>query len=137
GGSLAGALAFERGDRLRWGWLSLAAGNLLGGAICAIYRRPPLHTPLHADASPAAAAVTLASDVLLNVLTVAGLFLFARAWRVFRPRALWYHLATLAAFAIGAVVAGPALLAAFHAVGTDNTAWVSIISSLGDLAAIT
>ncbi len=137
GGSLAGALAFARGDRLRWGWLSLAAGNLLGGLTCAAFNRPPLHTPPVSNVPPGAAALVIASDALLNILTVAGLVVFAQAWRAFRPRALWYRIATVAAFAIGALVAGPALLDAFRHLGSGGGEWVSIISSLGDMTAIT
>jgi hypothetical protein len=130
-GSLSGALAFGRQDRMRWAWLSLAAGDLIGWISCA-FARPPLHAAI-----PDQRLVSTISDLLLNLLTVTGLVIFAQAWRALVPRPGWYRLATVIAFVVGALVVGPPLVQSFgDLVAGGQAQWSSIFSGLGDLVAI-
>jgi hypothetical protein len=133
-GGLAGALSFTRHDRMFWAWLSIGVGNLVGGLTAAIVPRPPLHALGGEAASTTVAVLLVVSDVILNVSTVAGLVIFAQAWRALGPRPGWYNAATGIAFAVAAAVVGVPIVNAFRA---GDVGWGTIISSFGDLAAFT
>jgi hypothetical protein len=133
------ALAFERGDRLRWAWLAIAAGSGIGGVNAAVLSRPPLHTPLmELTHSQAILRISLMGDLLLNALTVLGLVTLGQAWRSLGPLPRWYNLATALAFGLGALVVGPGVAAAMSGgLAGDHEAWSSLVSAVGDLAAVT
>jgi hypothetical protein len=131
--------AFERGERMRWAWLFAGLGHFIGGATCALLRRPPLHVWAAELGSDALNSVGLVGDVFLNLFSVLGLVILAQAWRSLAPSPRWFRLATALAFAVGALAVGPSLgrLVPQALAGANYDAWSSLISSAGDLTAIT
>jgi len=138
-GALVGALAFTREDRMLWAWLSISVANVVGTLTVLVTQAPPLHTLVTAPLSDTAQAAGISGTVLLNVFTVIGLVMFGQAWRSFAPRPAWYPAATAAAFALGALVAGPSVVHGLRLVanGEGRDQWAGIISSVGDLTSIT
>jgi hypothetical protein len=139
-GSLIGASAFSARDRMFWAWIAIAIGNATAGAVCFLTGVPPLKTPIgHANAIiHATHAIITAKVVIINVTTVAGLVVFAQAWRSLHPHAGWYRAATGVAFGVGALVAGRSLIDAFHGIALGHTSgWHNAISGVGDLISLT
>jgi hypothetical protein len=138
-GCFAGASAFSSGERMRLAWLSLAVANVFGSLPVIVFGKPPVHMPFGPVLSPTSFAILIAFDILLNIFTVLGLVFFAQVWRSLGVRSRWYPIATLAAFGVGAAVAGPALLESFRHLADVGvrTTLADIISSTGDLIGIT
>ena len=137
-GGAAAAFTFERGDRLRWAWLSIALGGFVGGLSCLALSRPPLHTPIAEVAySRTVMHLSLLGDLLINVFIVTGIVILAQAWRSLGPLPRWYNLAAVIALAAGLLLVGPSLYRALPlAAGGDLQAWSAVISMIGDLAVI-
>jgi hypothetical protein len=131
--------AFRRGERMRWAWLFAGLGHFIGGATCALLHRPPLHVWAAQLDSDALNSIGLVGDLFLNVFSVLGLVMLAQAWRSLGPSPHWYRVATAIAFAVGALAVGPSLgrLVPQVLAGVNYDAWSSLISSAGDLTAIT
>ena len=134
-GALAGASAFTRHDRMMWAWLAIALGTAVGGAVCALTGRPPIKSGWgSAPVADWVRQVVVAKAFVVNAASVVGLLLIAQAYRDLGARPAWYRVATLVAFAVGAAVAGPALM---HSVTGGGISWTGVFSSVGDLVSIT
>jgi hypothetical protein len=138
-GCFIGASAFERNERLYWAWMIMGLGNLFGAPPVIIFGKLPLHAPTGPDLSSTEYMVLVGLDILLNIFTVVGLVLFAQVWRSLGARSRWYPIATVIALGVGAAMTVPALLHSMHnlQLGGTHDELGSIISSLGDLTAIT
>jgi hypothetical protein len=137
-GAAVGATAFTREDRMFWAWASIGLGNLIALVGVLALSRPPLHVPIGPPAPDSLHLLIMVIDVLLNVFTVVGIVMFAQAYRSLGPPPGLYRVATVVAFVAGAAMVGPSIVQALRAIAAGGREeWGTIISSAGDLTAIT
>ena len=135
-GALAGVLAFRRGDRMRLAWLGVGSGAFLGLVKICIWTAP-LHQTVRAAPGSTLLSILVVLTVMINVGSVWGLAIFVQSWRGTGLAPPWYGRAALAAFTIGAIIAGPSLVSDVRDSLGGRLLLGAIVSDAADIISIT
>jgi hypothetical protein len=139
-GGVVGALSFERGDRLRRAWLLMAAYLAIGVCKVILWGSPRHFGPAVGLLPSSQTALSNGiATTLINVLSVGGLWLFARVWHDTGVSPPWRGRITMAAFVLGMVIGGPPAWRDLQAIVSGHAGLHigGLASDLGDILSIT